>query len=416
MRYAVISKGLTIEELDVQVTNANGRNVVKDKYVGEIFCDLDQEQVKALALVPGLVVKPVQVYQADQVLLQEAPARVESVSNMFYQIRSYFVPPITGVGLTVAVLDTGIRKTHQSLKGKVVYDANFTGSPSAADIFGHGTQVAFMTAGGIHGEEKAGVSPGAVLMNIKVINDQGFATDESIVAGIDRVCELAVKARENGFWPADDMYPNVLNLSLGAPDDGDPDNPVRVASRRASIEYGLDVVAAAGNDGPKMTTINIPACDPEVIAVGGVQTLGELVIWEMSSRGPTVRGDTKPDFVLWSTDLEMASHEADDEYLAKSGTSFSAPILSGLTGLLWESGRRAYGEPWVFRWTQAREFAIYFSIKPEGAALKKDNTYGFGMPAVGMMLGEMAPVRRPEEEMMGIFPMLMMMGLMTRMF
>jgi len=128
-----------------------------------------------------------------------------------------------------------------------------------------------------------------------------------------------------------------------------------------------------------------------------------------------VQGETKPDFVLWGTDLEMASHKADDEYLVKSGTSFSAPMLSGLTGLLWESGRRAYGEAWVFRWTQARELAPYFSTKPLDAAVKKDNAYGFGLPAMGTMLGQMAPVRRPEEEMMGMFPMVMMMGLMTGM-
>ena len=90
-------------------------------------------------------------------------------------------------------------------------------------------------------------------------------------------------------------------------------------------------------------------------------------------------------------------------------------MLSGLTGLLWESGRRAYGEAWVFRWIQARELAPYFSTKPLDAAVKKDNAYGFGLPAMGTMLGQMAPVRRPEEEMMGMFPMVMMMGLMTGM-
>jgi serine protease AprX len=211
------------------------------------------------------------------------------------------------------------------------------------------------------------------------------------------------------------MYPNVINLSLGAEDDGDPDNPVRAACRKASLDYGLDVVAAAGNFGPRMTTITVPACDPEVIAVGAVQTLGELLIWEKSSRGPTVQGDTKPDFVIWGTDLEMASHLADDEYVTKSGTSFAAPMLSGLTGLLWESGRRAYGEWWQFRWTEVRELAPYFCTKPQDAAVKKDNAYGFGLPAMGTMLGQLAPARRPEEEMMGMFPMVMMMGLMTGM-
>jgi serine protease AprX len=252
-------------------------------------------------------------------------------------------------------------------------------------------------------------------MNIKVIGDDGVGTDESIILGIDKVCDLAETARESGLWPTDDLYPNVINLSLGGEDDGDPDNPVRVACRQASIDYGLDVVAAAGNSGPKMTTVTLPACDPEVIAVGGIETTGALLIWDKSSRGPTVEGKTKPDFVLWGTGLEMASHKADDEYVMKSGTSFSAPMLSGLTGLLWESGRRVYGEGWLFRWTQAREFAPYFSTKPQDAPVKKDNAYGYGLPAMGTMLGQVTQVSTPAEEMMETIPMIMMMTMMAGM-
>jgi serine protease AprX len=245
----------------------------------------------------------------------------------------------------------------------------------------------------------------------------GLGDDESVVQGIDKVCELAERARTGGFYPTDELYPNVINISFGGEDDGDPDNPVRVACRQASQEYGLDVIAAAGNFGPKMTTITIPACEPEVIAVGAIQTLGELAIWEQSSRGPTKQGETKPDFVIWGTDIEMASEKADDRYVTKSGTSFAAPMLSGLTGLLWESGRRAYGESWPFRWVQARQVAPYFCTKPQDAAVNKDNTYGFGLPAMGSMVGQMsqAGVSTPMEQTMQVFPMLMMMGLMAGM-
>jgi len=252
-------------------------------------------------------------------------------------------------------------------------------------------------------------------MNIKVISDEGLGSDESIILGIDKVCDLAEEARRNGLWPTDDMYPNVINLSLGGEDDGDEDNPVRVACRQASIDYGLDIIAAAGNSGPKMTTIMLPACEPEVIAVGAVETTGELVIWDKSSRGPTVQGETKPDFVTWGTNLEMASHKSDDEYITKSGTSFAAPMLSGLTGLLWESGRRAYGEGWPFRWTQAREYALYFSTKPQDAPLKKDNAYGYGLPAMGTMLGQVAETTVPADDMTSAMNMLVMMTTMMSM-
>ncbi len=413
MRYSVIAKGLTPAQIEVEAKRVGARNIAKTKLLGQIFCELDEGQAKTLSTVSGLVVKPIKEYKTDQVAT-ELP--VETFSDVFYLIRSYFSPPLTGTGLTVAVLDSGIRKSHLALKNKIIYEANFTDSLTPGDVFGHGTQVAFLVAGGMHAlGEKAGVSPGASLMNMKVISDEGIGTDESIILGIDKVCDLAEAARKSGLWPTDDMYPNVINLSFGGEDDGDPDNPVRAACRQASIDYGLDVIAAAGNFGPKMTTVTLPACEPEVIAVGAVETLGELAIWDKSSRGPTVQGETKPDFVMWGTNIEMASEKADDEYVTKSGTSFSAPMLAGLTGLLWESGRRAYGEGWPFRWTQARELAPYFSTKPLDAAVKKDNTYGYGLPAMGTMLGQVAQVSTPTQGAMDMFPMIMMMAMMSGM-
>ena len=414
MRYSVISKGLTLDQLEAEVKKVGAGDITRTKLLGHIFCEMGDGQAKAISMVPGLAVKPVQEYRTHQVMTELPP--VETISDVFYLLRSYFTPPLTGTGLTVAVLDSGVRKSHESLKDKVVYEANYTGSPSVDDVFGHGTQVAFLVAGGMHAQgEKAGVSPGARLFNIKVIGDDGIGNDESIILGIDRVCELAERARTDGLYPTDDMYPNVINISFGGEDDGDADNPVRVACRKASQEFGLDVIAAAGNFGPKMTTITLPAVEPEVIAVGAIQTLGELVIWEKSSRGPTKQGETKPDFVIWGTDIEMASEKADDEYVTKSGTSFSAPMLSGLTGLLWESGRRAYGEGWPFRWTSAREVAPYFCTKPADAALNKDNSYGFGLPAMGSMLGQVAQVSTPTQQMMETFPMIMMMAMMSSM-
>jgi len=411
MRYSITSKGLSPAQVESELKRVGARNITRTKILGHIFCDLNAEQAKALSAVSGLLVKPIKEYKTDQVETVLPP--VETFSDVFYLLRSYFMPPLTGTGLTVAILDSGIRKTHRSLMNKVIYEANYTESPTAEDMFGHGTQVAFIVAGGLHSPgEKAGVSPGAAIMNLKVISDEGLGSDESIILGIDKVCDLAEAARKKGLWPTDDLYPNVINLSLGGEDDGDEDNPVRAACRQASSNYGIDVIAAAGNSGPKMTTMMLPACDPEVIAVGAVETTDELVVWEKSSRGPTVQGETKPDFVIWGTNLEMASHKADDAYLTKSGTSFAAPMLSGLTGLLWESGRRAYGEGWLFRWTEARQLALYFSTKPQDAPVKKDNAYGFGLPAMGTMLGQVSQVSVPAGDMTEAMNMLVMMTTM----
>jgi len=414
MRYSIVAKGLSTDQVIKEVEKVGARNIARTKLLNGVFCDLNEEQAGKLAQIPGLKIKPLKEYKTDQVMT-ETPV-VETVSDVFYLLRSFFSPALTGVGLTVAVLDTGVRKTHQSLMNKVIYEANFTDSLTPNDVFGHGTQVAFMIAGGQHWQgEKAGVSPGACIMNIKVVNDEGIGSDESIILGIDKVCDLAEAARKNGLFPTDDMYPNVINLSLGGEDDGDEDNPVREACRQASTMYGLDVVAAAGNSGPKMTTVMLPACEPEVIAVGAVETADELAVWEKSSRGPTVQGETKPDFVVWGTNLEMASEKSDEGYVTKSGTSFAAPMLAGLTGLLWESGRRAYGESWLFRWTEARKVALYFSTKPADAPVKKDNAYGYGLPAMGSMIGGMIQVTTPTNDMTGMVNMFMMMTMMAGM-
>ena len=385
---------MTTDQVEARIKAVGGKNVSGARLVGQIFCELNDDQVSALSKVPGLIVKGIKTFNAQQVATLPS---VDTVSDVFYLLRSYFSPPLTGTGLTVAVLDSGIRKTHESLLNKVIYEYDCTGSPSGtADVFGHGTQVAFVIAGGLHAEgTKAGVSPGARLFNIKVIDDSGSGDDESVIMGIDKVCQMAQDARTSGLLPTDDLYPNVINISFGGDDDGDTDNPVRAACRSAVETYGLDVVAAAGNSGPTMTTIELPACEPDVIAVGGIQTLGELVIWDSSSRGPTKQGETKPDFVMWATNIEMASEQSDTGYVTKSGTSFSAPMLSGLTGLLWESGRRAYGEGWPFNWTAAKEVAQYFCTKPVGAAINKDNTYGFGLPAMGTMLSQMTSMATP---------------------
>lgn len=175
MRYAVIAKGLTLAQLETELKHAGVGNFTRTKLLGQVFCELDNLQAEKVAAVPGLVIKPLKEYKTDQVMAETVP--VETVSDVFYLLRSYFNPPLTGTGLTVAVLDSGIRKTHETLLNKVVYEANFTESPTPDDVFGHGTQVAFVVAGGTHAlGDKAGVSPGASIINVKVISDEGSSS------------------------------------------------------------------------------------------------------------------------------------------------------------------------------------------------------------------------------------------------
>ena len=69
----------------------------------------------------------------------------------------------------------------------------------------------------------------------------------------------------------------------------------------------------------------------------------------------------------------------------------------------------------MFRWTEARQFAPYFSTKPVDAPIKKDNAYGFGLPAMGTMLGQVAQANTSVPQGMENFPMFMMMAMMASM-
>lgn len=423
MRYAIISKGLTIDEIKVQATRVGATNMTEAKIINQVFCDLTEIQAANLSVVQGLSVKQVKSVSPHAIMMPERVTTTpqqettDAIQSVFSGIRYLFSPPITGVGLTVVVVDSGIRKTHESLKDKVVYEANFSGSPTLGDVFGHGTQVAFIIAGGEVDSEKAGVAPGASIMNLKVINDAGLATEEQVVLAIERVCELVELARGQGLDKTDPMWPNVINLSLGAEDDGDKDSPMRAACREASLNHELDIIAAAGNYGPDLTTVTTPGTEPVVITVGAIETSSAIAIWEKSSRGPTKLGDMKPDFVLWGVDIEAASNENDTDFIAKSGTSFAAPMLSGLTGLLWESGRRVYGEAWPFRWTEARQLAPYYCMKSEDAPVMHDHDYGFGLPAVGTMVNRISSPRAGTgTDISGVMtPMMLMMMIMSMM-
>ena len=323
MRYSVISKGLTLSQVEAECRKAGGTNIKPLPAVRQVFCELDERQAASLSRVSGLKVKRVGGTMTNQITLAPFNTLLDTVPGLnlydtFGELRQAYSPPLLGIGLTVAVIDSGIRETHEALKDKVIYRANFSESGTTDDVFGHGTGVAYVIAGK-HGTN-SGVAPGASIMNLKALNDDGRGTDEMMVEAIDRVCDLVTRAQDEGLPVTDPMYPKSINISLGGEDDGDPDNPMRVACRMAVEEYGLQVIAAAGNSGPDLTTILCPACDPKVIAVGGIKTW-EFKVWEKSSRGPTEEGETKPDLVCWAESIEVAGHDSDTAYEAKTGTS-----------------------------------------------------------------------------------------------
>lgn len=419
MRYAIISKGLTISQLQDEVKRHGGRNIKVTPLMKQVFCELDGAGLAKLKSTPGLVVKTLGKVAAD---VQAPAVRVPTVvppvgvfytANQlmqacgFYALRDMFTPALTGVGSTIVILDSGIRKTHESLAGKVVYEANFTSSPTVSDVFCHGTGVAYVAAGGVHGED-AGVAPGASLWNIKVLEDDGTGSEENVVLGLEHVMEMREKAMEEGLSMHDPMRPSLINISLGGPDTGDPDSPMRVACQECA-KLGMAPSASAGNDGPASSTITSPACDPMVIAIGAL-TAEPFSVWEKSSRGPTKEGLTKPDFCCYGVNVRLAGAGSDTEYKIKSGTSFANPMLTGLAALAIELPMR-WGEEFMPE-PNCVQMVIDCCMKPQGVAAEQDNSYGWGMPWGEDLVSYFAPPIIDLSQVIGVVIGIGMLGMM----
>ncbi len=140
---------------------------------------------------------------------------------------------LTGKGVKVAVLDSGIDATHPDLAGRVIAQENFSDSPEVTDHAGHGTHVAGILAGtgAASGGKYRGVAPDASLLNGKVLDDQGSGSESGVIAGMEWAVAQGAK---------------VVNLSLGGgPTDGT--DPVSQALDTLSAQSGALFVVAAGN-------------------------------------------------------------------------------------------------------------------------------------------------------------------------
>lgn len=378
-RYAVIPKGLTLNEVyrECEIVGATSLRVAY--YVEEIFCDLNDLQRDRLSQQSGLAVKPLteQVTVIEHIKhpttwLMNQPIYSNSqmsLSTFTWEARNFFSPPLTGESFSIAILDTGVRKTHRGLQGKISYEANFTNSPDTNDHFDHGTGVAFTAVGGrpLPGEEQ-GAAPGANIINIKVIGDDGKGNPEDLILGIDHLI---------GLHTEDSLHsPYIVNMSLGVEDDGDVDNPIRVAIRKMT-NLRIGIIAAAGNYGPAPSTIVIPAVDPNVLAVGAILS-SPVQAWGASSRGPTKEGLVKPDLVCFGVDTLTASSKSDDAFVIKSGTSFASPFIAGSVALWGEAIARLYG--FIPHPVEVFNLLLSGSRKPKGTPIEKDNTYGHGVP------------------------------------
>jgi serine protease AprX len=261
---------------------------------------------------------------------------------------------ITGKGIGVAVIDSGINGDHPDFKNadgssRVVNVIANPGATRPGDEVGHGTHVAGIVAGNSLNREAGdplrgahtGIAPEADLIAIKTADDAGDSTVLDVINALQFVVEHK-----------DELNIQVVNLSVSS----DTPDSYLLDPLDAAVEFawhaGIVVVAAVGNRGDAADAVQYaPGNDPFVISVGATDEAdtanpADDTLATFSSRGVTQDGLAKPDVVAPGAHMlaPLATGSAfqglcpqcvfDGEYLKIGGTSMASPVVAGAAALI----------------------------------------------------------------------------------
>jgi len=250
---------------------------------------------------------------------------------------------LSGRGIRVAVLDTGIYLDHPWLRrgdrSVVVYTYDATGevygSVCVDPITGtpaiHGTAVASIIAS--QSQEYPGVAPGVDIYNVIVFRPKTrcqYAYVSDILEGL----EWSLRGPDG--VPRSGDEPHIVSISLGASVPPwligvVPQVTALLRALEALVNNGITVVVAAGNEGPGGYTLNVLCAARGVLCVGAAdQSLRSVA--DFSSWGPLPWGIPAPDLIAPGEDLVAAVPP--NRSLQLSGTSLSAPFVAGVVALL----------------------------------------------------------------------------------
>jgi serine protease AprX len=250
---------------------------------------------------------------------------------------------ITGAGIDIAVLDSGIANVRGLERGTKVLDGFSSVPPVAAgaslDEFGHGTHMAGIAGGFDASAGFQGIAPGARLIDIRVADGQGNTDLKQVVDGINWTIENRTTGGRNI---------KVLLIALAAvPLPTYADDPLAVAVEDA-WHAGITVVVSAGNGGEG--ALASPGYDPYVLTIGSVDPRGTKAPEDdrlaLFTSGPNVANTRRAD--VSTPGMSIVSLRSPGSYidanagegiineheLRGSGTSQSAAVAAGAAALL----------------------------------------------------------------------------------
>jgi serine protease AprX len=258
---------------------------------------------------------------------------------------------ITGRGVTIAVLDSGLWQDpaqNYGLRILATRDVLNGGTgPITGDPYGHGTHVTSIAAGGAMNIAGSylGIAPQANLVVVRAFDGQGAGRYVDVIAGLNWI--VANQKRFNI---------RVLNLSFGAsPESYYWDDPINQAVM-AAWSAGIVVVASAGNSGPTPMTIDVPGNLPYLITAGALTDnytpydLSDDRLASFSSTGPTFEGFVKPELIApgghmvasmssssYLANIDPGSMNLTEQMFTMSGTSQAAAVITGVAALMLQS-------------------------------------------------------------------------------